>query len=160
MAINIKTANAMQKLGSIIAKFCVYGSVIYLHGDLGAGKTTLVRGFLRQMGYHGHVRSPTFTLVEPYDFGVNSIYHFDLYRLGDARELFYMGCRDYFTEQNICLVEWPEKGIGGLPAADLICNFRFNDSGKGRIVELNINADSGKYKDIKKMLENINYVEI
>lgn len=126
----------MQKLGAAIAKICEPGWVIYLHGDLGAGKTTLVRGFLRELGHQGHVRSPTFTLLEPYKLDAHLVYHFDLYRLVNAEEFAYIGGRDYFTEQSICLIEWPERGAGFLPEADLICNFSFAAKGKERKVQL------------------------
>ena len=144
MKLTIKTANAMQKLGASIAVVCELGCVIYLHGELGAGKTTLVRGFLHKLGHSGHVRSPTFTLVEPYQFDDVSVCHFDLYRLVDPEEFTYIGGRDYFTKQSICLIEWPERGKGFLPAADLICDFDFAAKGKWREVKLIAGSDKGK----------------
>jgi len=106
------------------------GGMIYLQGDLGAGKTTLTRGFMRAFGYTGAVKSPTYTLVEPYEFELGNIYHFDLYRLADPEEVAYLGTDEYFAESNLCLVEWAEKGATWLPAADLVIDIA--DQGTGR----------------------------
>jgi tRNA threonylcarbamoyladenosine biosynthesis protein TsaE len=93
--------------------------VVFLEGNLGAGKTTLVRGILRGFGYRGRVKSPTYTLVEPYEIGDRRCAHLDLYRLGDPGELEYLGLRDLLGEEQLILVEWPDKGVGVLPAPDL-----------------------------------------
>jgi tRNA threonylcarbamoyladenosine biosynthesis protein TsaE len=121
----IISAKLMVEFGQALARACTKDGVgkcmIYLHGELGAGKTTLVRGFLRGCGYSAAVKSPTYTIVEPYKIEHKIIYHFDLYRLTNAAELAYIGGRDYFGEDAICLIEWPEHGSGFLPAPDLVC---------------------------------------
>ncbi|MCK5666202.1 MAG: tRNA (adenosine(37)-N6)-threonylcarbamoyltransferase complex ATPase subunit type 1 TsaE [Thiotrichaceae bacterium] len=162
----------MLELGAKLASFVSPGLIIYLQGDLGAGKTTLVRGFIRAFNYHNAVKSPTFTIVEPYSLDYSNlsnynslddraklnahdkeylkVYHFDLYRLEDPEELEYMGIRDYLDGQAIAFIEWPEKGLGILPEADLIIDIHYQKN--HRQVECISRSEKGK-----QLVSNLNF---
>ena len=127
-------AEATEQLGAQLAS-AVTPAVVYLHGDLGAGKTTLVRGLIHALGYDGKVRSPTYTLVEPYACKPCTVFHLDLYRLADAEELEWLGLRDMLEEPSLLLIEWPERGGGLLPAADLTIDIQYSGSGRLARVE-------------------------
>jgi tRNA threonylcarbamoyladenosine biosynthesis protein TsaE len=132
----------MAALGANLAQVIVQHAIIFLHGPLGAGKTMLVRGFLRGLHYAGKVKSPTYTLVESYDIAHKKIFHFDFYRLQDPQELEHIGIRDYFALPAICLIEWPDKGVGFLPAADIACYISMTEA--IRNVRLEANSTHGE----------------
>lgn len=115
---------------------------VHLQGELGAGKTTLARGILRALGHRGAVKSPTYTLVEPYELGDIRVHHFDLYRLGDPEELEFIGGRDLMTSDALCLIEWPERGKGWLPTPDLVVSLSL--AGVGRRADLEAFSDQGQ----------------
>jgi tRNA threonylcarbamoyladenosine biosynthesis protein TsaE len=124
---------AMLEYGSAIAKRMAHDELVFLEGGLGAGKTTLARGILRGLGFSGHVKSPTYTLVEPYEFALLRVYHFDFYRIRDAEELEYIGLDDLLGEHAIKLVEWPERAFGRLPRPNRIVRIRAQND--GRVIE-------------------------
>jgi tRNA threonylcarbamoyladenosine biosynthesis protein TsaE len=131
------TESAMQSFAAEFAQALMPGLCIYLVGDLGVGKTAFVRAVLQAMGVEGRVKSPTYTLVEPYEINDQALFHFDLYRVEHADELLSIGIHDYFTPHSICLIEWPEKGAPHLPSADLICEFSFQPEGRALCVAAN-----------------------
>ena len=126
----------MEMLGAQIARAAVGSCVFYLDGPLGAGKTVLARGYIRELGFVGPVKSPTFTLVEPYDVGGVVLNHFDLYRLNDPCELEFIGIEDYFPSRANVIVEWAEKGVGFLPTPDLYISLDYSSQRNAREVGL------------------------
>ena len=162
MQLDLADCGATEKFGAQLALCCgeihrreselrgsTEGITLFLNGELGAGKTALVRGFLRGLGHQGAVKSPTYTLVEPYSFasldeqsGLKTVYHFDLYRLGDPEELEYLGIRDYFETATTALIEWPEKGEGMLPTPAL--NLQIDYVGEARSVTITPHTAMGE----------------
>ncbi|NOZ36753.1 MAG: tRNA (adenosine(37)-N6)-threonylcarbamoyltransferase complex ATPase subunit type 1 TsaE [Gammaproteobacteria bacterium] len=139
---------ATEKLGQTFAAVCPPRCLIFLYGDLGTGKTTFSRGFLRGLGYAGRVKSPTYTLLEPYEIqtknerAVRHVYHLDLYRLADPEELAYLGVEDCFADEAISLVEWPQQGEGMLPPADVNILLQYQDA--GRWLQIQAGTDKGR----------------
>jgi len=132
--LHIRGEDAQDAFGRRLAEHLEPPCVIYLEGDLGTGKTTLVRGVLRGLGHQGSVRSPTYTLIEPYEIAGFHLFHLDLYRLGDPEELEYLGLRDLLDGDSVLLVEWPGRGAGALPPPDL--SIRISHAPPGRDLEL------------------------
>ena len=130
----LNSTEETEAFGAELFKSVPPNCLIFLEGDLGAGKTTMVRGFLRAAGYNGTVKSPTYTLVEEYTIGDRKIFHFDLYRVVDPEELEWIGIRDYFDQDSICFIEWPDKGKGFLPEPDRVITLK--TQGVGRLVIL------------------------
>ena len=139
--IEIEDETAMLRFGAQLADALGGRGAVLISGDLGAGKTTLCRGLLRQMGHEGSVKSPTFTLVEPYEIEGVCVYHFDLYRLSHPDELDYVGIDEYFSSEALCLVEWPEKAEGSLPSHDL--ELSIDVTGEKRNIRIGSNSQHG-----------------
>ena len=140
--IDLDGEDAMVKFGHRLGLACNGDATVFLRGNLGMGKTTLCRGVLQGYGYSGAVKSPTYTLVEPYELNAALVYHFDLYRLGDPEELEYVGIRDYFSQPAVRLIEWPDRGYGILPEADVALAIERN--GEGRRVSCRAHSAIGK----------------
>ncbi|MBM4200247.1 MAG: tRNA (adenosine(37)-N6)-threonylcarbamoyltransferase complex ATPase subunit type 1 TsaE [Gammaproteobacteria bacterium] len=134
MKLYLADEEATLALGRRVYRLMCPGSVVFLRGTLGAGKTTLVRGLVGAAGYPGAVKSPTFTLVEGYALPSLTIYHFDLYRLASPDELEWFGFRDYLHENSLCLIEWPERGGDALPEPDLRIDLTVDLPGRSAIL--------------------------
>jgi tRNA threonylcarbamoyladenosine biosynthesis protein TsaE len=140
--LKLPDAAATLRLGEALAAGVAPGRVLFISGDLGAGKTTLVRGLLRGLGYAGRAKSPTYALVEPYTFSSIDLYHFDFYRFKDRSEWLNSGFRDYFNPGSVCVVEWPEKAGDLLSLPDLQIRLEFD--GEARRARLEARSKAGE----------------
>jgi len=150
ITLDLNDEQATVSLGKVLASFITPPLTLFLSGDLGAGKTTFSRGLIQSLGHDGAVKSPTYTLVEPYEVAGIDIFHFDLYRLYDPEELEFMGIRDYFTERSLCIVEWPDRGHGLLPEPDLHITIEYDELGR----KLTLEALSNKGEKILTCMKN------
>ncbi|MGH8690516.1 MAG: tRNA (adenosine(37)-N6)-threonylcarbamoyltransferase complex ATPase subunit type 1 TsaE [Burkholderiales bacterium] len=135
-------AASTLRLGEALAVGVAPGRVLFISGDLGAGKTTLVRGLLRGLGHAGPAKSPSYALVEPYELSRLHLYHFDFYRFKDQSEWLNSGFREHFNPDSVCVVEWPEKAGALLSPPDLHVTLNFE--GEGRRVRLEARSEAGK----------------
>lgn len=142
MQLQLDSEEAQVAFGETLGQVLQGRGLVYLEGELGAGKTTLTRGILRAYGHLGAVKSPTYTLVEPYELGSQRVYHLDLYRLSDPEELEFMGGRDVLADDALSIIEWPSRGEGWLPAPDLRLTLEIID--QGRLASLAAGSDSGR----------------
>jgi len=138
----LETEEQTAHYASLLSKSLSAPATVYFSGPIGVGKTTFIRSLIKALGFTGHVKSPTFALVEPYDFWHSPIYHFDLYRVEDPAELELIGIRDFFIDQNICIVEWPEHAQGRLPTPDL--EIKLSHEGDHRRIEFCAYSKTGK----------------
>ena len=146
-AMHLPTAQTTAEFGALLAAAAPWpiapgGLRLYLHGELGSGKTSLAQGLLRALGVQGAIPSPSYTLVEPYDTAHGRVLHVDLYRLQSPRDLEPLGVRDEWLECALLLVEWPEKGGGLLPPPDLQADLRMAES--GRLVQVEAASPAGE----------------
>ncbi|QSB02699.1 tRNA (adenosine(37)-N6)-threonylcarbamoyltransferase complex ATPase subunit type 1 TsaE [Methylomonas sp. BW4-1] len=153
MNITLETPEDTEALGAALWQALPAKCLLFLYGDLGAGKTTLVRGLLRAAGHSGAVKSPTYTLVEEYEVDGRRLFHFDLYRLKDPEELEWMGMDDYLNQNALCCIEWPQMGAGFLPNADVEVSLNYFQ--QQRTAEINVLAKN-RLGDIKLNWKNNN----
>ena len=144
MKLTLENEQETQLLGNKLWYLMPVKCLVFLYGNLGAGKTTLTRGVLREAGYTAAVKSPTYTLVEEYNVLDRTVFHFDLYRLKDPEELEWMGIRDYLDQPALCIIEWPELGSGILPKPDI--EIKLVSVGLGRSVEMTVISKKLKNK--------------
>lgn len=142
-SLSLATEADTLALGQALARVLNQGGTLYLEGDLGAGKTTLARGLIHSLGHSGAVKSPTYTIVEPYALACGPVFHFDLYRLADPDELELMGIRDYFAPGAICIIEWPGQGGDRIPPPDL--RLQLEKQGAGRLAQLDAETPAGQH---------------
>ena len=142
LALKLPNSEATLRLGEALAAGVAPGRVLFISGDLGAGKTTLVRGLLKGLGYAGRAKSPTYALVEPYMLSSLDLYHFDFYRFKDRSEWLNSGFREYFNPGSVCIVEWPEKAGDLLAPADVQIKLEFE--GEARRASLQACSDAGR----------------
>jgi len=135
MQVTLPDEKAHVAFGETLGRIFQGRGRLYLHGDLGTGKTTLTRGVLRAYGYQGAVKSPTYTLIEPYEVDGKRVYHLDLYRLGDPEELEFIGGRDVLADDALCVIEWPSRGSGWLPPADVHVTLEVDGDGRRATLE-------------------------
>ncbi|HKJ71696.1 MAG TPA: tRNA (adenosine(37)-N6)-threonylcarbamoyltransferase complex ATPase subunit type 1 TsaE [Gammaproteobacteria bacterium] len=133
---------AQEALGAALGRLLRPGMVVHLRGEIGAGKTTLTRGLMRGLGIDAPVKSPTYTLVEPYAGAGGPVYHFDLYRLADPEELHFFGAEEYFSPESICILEWAERAGDLLPFPDLVLQADYRDAGS-RTVRIEARTPEG-----------------
>lgn len=142
LELELSNEEASERFGSQLATWLAAPLVLTFSGDLGAGKTTIIRAMLKKLGVEAAIKSPTFSLVESYSCQQMQIHHFDLYRIDQAEELDYLGFRDYFTNQSICCIEWPEHAGNQLSEVDLC--IKLMNKGAGRHVQIFASSVAGK----------------
>lgn len=141
-----------EAYGARLAAACDGPLLVFLQGDLGAGKTTFTRGLVRGFGHAGAVKSPTYTLIEPYDIAGRKVYHLDLYRVGDPGELEYLGLREMLAEDAVLVVEWPERGEGWLPKPDLWLHIDHRPD--GRVLDFRAETERGA-RILERLIDNL-----